>query len=368
MLLRLSSGISVCLIICLSSITLFADSDEQYFTDYSNDIQIIFEKMIKDNQSNKQIFENNALSDKTLELKAMTFNMGLLGVFWFKTKDYKKRSKILDKTLSDFLTNEKPDIVLLQELWHRTDFNTVVATAKKNGYIPVLTDYRGIKEGTKVSPKHHGLQILINENIMESEKSLHNIALDRYQNRARWESLELIYRGLLSCSIKLKDSGRELFIGTTHLTPSQGNHKIRKKQVKSIGDILKNKMSSVAKTDFILLGGDFNSSPDYTQKEWEENKLAYIDFYSHTGLMDTFKAGNPDGGYTPHDTVSPKYRIDFLWFGGNQITRDKNYPSASRFYIKDSRSVFDKPVEGDIYMSDHQGVLSDVVIFDTNQD
>lgn len=304
-------------------------------------------------------------------LGAMTLNLGLLNHFAVQVPYYQERSDSLYSALAKFTQQEyRPSIIFLQELWYRGDFKTVEDFSRDFHYSLVLGDYdRG-------QLSRRGLQILVDRDIITASPPLHSFFAP-YEDKAWWESIPFIAdydRGALLAVVELED-GTSLLLANTHFTPMIWENEVRRKQVRSLAKILDDKARSYF-VDFTLLGGDLNFTPDFTpvdelkRQMWEKGRDTYLLFVDEAQFVDTYKAVNTDSGLS-YDTAfntlasdgisqgKPSQRLDYIW-----IKRGKSSHSGASFAVLDSTLTFDTPIDGgNLFLSDHYGVLSEVALF-----
>lgn len=330
--------------------------------DYTAQVQTVYDEF-----KDTQLWYYNKRTDGThfKTLKAMSYNIGLLNTRTVKSPNYKRRSALLKEVMSKFLQDEQPDVVFIQELWHEKDFNNLLNVTDENGYVAAIRAY------DSWGVRHIGQQIFVKKNILEPGTDIGYLQFKSYGENAWWESSYFgnIHRGLLSAYITLKGSKKKILLGNTHFTPMLSVLRIpqaavRQEQAKMLTSYLKELFYSPDHpADYVLLGGDFNASPDSTSNELgaEENKLVYLDFYAGTHLLDTYRAVH---SFDDYQNTLVKERIDFVFLGNGISEKLIRQKKGNMFYVKDARLVLDSPIEGDdIYMSDHPGWISEVVIF-----
>ena len=177
-------------------------------------------------------------------------------------------------------------------------------------------------------------------------------------------------------------TAKKILLGNTHLTPGIDETTTRKKQLQSLIGHLKSQNHNI---DFIILGGDFNLSPDLNRgvpNQWYDNQYFYILFnlqMKKNGfyLFDTYKTVQDDMGFTqdrknPITAMSlstknePEQRLDFIWAGSARINKIKNLAVISSHLIF-NESISLKDLRGEnvkLHLSDHFDVISVLSLFD----
>ncbi len=342
----------------------------------------------------------NALNrpNKTQKLKVATYNLGLLemkllGIVIAGVPAYSLRSKLLKTVMTRFISRNKPDIMSFQEIWHKPDFFTLSRVARKLGYTPLFTNYH------KVAP--YGLQVIVKNSLYDPKSAIQSritpFTYRRWINLTGSKKKEIhepvlsiteqagaTIRGYSVSTLKLRGVNKNLLIFNTHLTCCstflEGYSDIRLKQVEVLSDAIKQESKAA---DYVLVMGDFNSSPEIKNIPkgelalWkDENTEGYKYFLrlvlEHTNLLDTFKVSNPHAfgftinqesntltAITESSRYEPKQRLDFIFFGNT-------YNASNWFYIKQSKLIFNTPIQtssqSPVFFSDHFGVMSEIEV------
>ena len=341
---------------------------------WTSQIENIYTRMRSENQIN----QIEAKKTESTDLSVLTINLGLLNLPVVKVPYYKDRAKLLSPIIRDFIVSKWPGVLFIQELWHENDFNALNELALSLDYIPVIYDYDNIAK--------RGLQILIDREITQ-EESVEGEFLEytgtKGPIKAWYEELFGNERGLLYAKITL-DDGKKILLGNTHLTSGIDEVDTRKKQLQSLIHHLKSGRRFV---DYIILGGDFNFSPDLNKDEpnidkWYDNQYLYIYFNTEMKknglyLLDTYRTVRNNMGFTQDRKNSvaaissstknePEQRLNFIWACPTQKNNDKNLAVISSDLIF-NRPVSSKNPQGEnikIFLSDHFGVMSVLSLFD----
>jgi endonuclease/exonuclease/phosphatase family metal-dependent hydrolase len=340
-------------------------------------------------------------------LRLATVNLGLLDrsreTFWLAhVNEYEQRSKLLGRYLGEFLRGHAPDVLFIQELWHDKDAATVRQLAQESGYaalstyVEKATDFGLeilVRQASFQNGRERGWESVLVQFHDESDSPIQP-ARERVPcgfNKATGGLLGKCFRrGVLAAFLTTPD-GHRMWTGTTHLTSGYSNLEIRKAQLENLAKIVNDAAESAY---FLVLGADFNVSPEYLGAlpseipEWNENRHLYVDFASDTSLLDAYVATHPEMihgenvGFTqdrrhndltrvsPSTKDEPDQRLDFLWVGSRQ-------PGVA-VLVEESGFFFDRPLMGtggetlqladetgvkrNLYPSDHFGLIARVEV------
>lgn len=360
---------------------------------YSKKINRIYKNQLSKHHYNlKKVKQNN---HEPQSLRVLTYNLGLLNHWICSVPSYEKRSEYLYYTLGNYLVDERPDILFLQELWYKKDILTIQELSENRGYINALGPNYSISKNML-----YGLQILIRKDIISANKKpIFYASPYKYINghyiRKWYETIlgKNVIRGLLWTHVELKNS-RILFLGTTHLSATYRAIETRKEQIGELSAMLS---LFPKKADYIIIGADFNASPEFENSSkaekylWEQNKQTYIDFVEkNPNLLDAYYVSNPDKkGFTQDRRINdlaywswttrdePEQRIDFIFFGITKYRNNMFNSFTPLIYAKESSLAFDKELffngkvlESDLFClppKDHNGqnlILESKIVWD----
>ncbi len=339
-------------------------------------------------------------ASEALKIKAVTINVGLLDGILASVPGYSERREELTNELKKLNDTEgRAQVIFIQELWYKKDAEVIRNWAKKNNYVSASLEspYSSVDMFGLIQNVHSdltGLEILIEKKLFEGT-SKYKVGFEEYVDsedgrvRATWEMAANIRRGLFYAELTLKDE-RKILFATTHLTPQIDANQIRLEQVESLSKIL-----NKSPADTIIFGGDLNISDNFEYKlsfpdmegtpvDWAINAQSYDALMALVpNMKDTWRIVNPsDLGFTEDRTlndltrisdstrVEPEQRIDYVFVINKMGSLE----------IIGSKIVFDQPIldkkgnvrmvkygkeestQGRLFLSDHFGVMSDIVI------
>lgn len=321
----------------------------------------------------------SSLGYAELDLSIMTFNAGYLETrILFQrvyVPDYDLRLKHFEQEiLKEIRNNSAPSIITLQELWNNDAINEAHRVFTALGYTPISSKITN----AKINYEEHGLEVFVKNDEFEVKnadfKSIH---------RHGGESVIGYHRGLLFANLSHKPSGKSVFVGTLHLTPTIGMTSTRATQIQDINNFVNSRNE-----DLILLGGDLNLSPtfsfsikergkDGSEEEWQENADLYPSLIIDGGLVDSYLEVNDDPGFTqdrlnndianfsPSTTEEPEQRIDYVFYKNQNNLECSTVSSVLTFTqpVTDDYNnvIYSKEDAGSkLYLSDHFGVRSNL--------
>ena len=326
----------------------------------------IYSKMIAEHKNKAKINGQN--------LKIVTYNVGLLKLWKFRIiePDFEERSKNLGGFFGNYLKDENPEIVLLQELWHKPDFQTILALAKEHGYLPALSDAPGIDTHSA-----HGLQILVKKDLVKDQKL--SAQYQKFSSQGFREWITSIERGFIHLEFRGL-SGKEYHIFNTHLSPyptfnpkASMNEILQSNRVQQSIELGRAVSESMVLSDYVISGGDFNSGPEVGGLTSKHNKDEwYIDYHPYEQflitansnkdekkhLLDSYRVINPNiPGYTqdqknplarrsPNSGGEPDQRLDYIFIGGKSAVN----------ILKSKLQFNDNP------KSDHYGIQTEISV------
>lgn len=347
---------------------------EAIAVNYDQQCAAIYREIAHANSVARSLIEGG----ETIHLRAVTINLGLANSFLAYVPHYNERRAGLVQALATILHGPNPPgVVFLQELWYFNDFELILKAFTEG---PDSSYLAAVPRKAWHEIKGYGIQILVHRSILENGGSLNNvqkISFGRF--RTLIDRIVGIFHGVLLVEITL-NSGQTIILANTHLSSQAGEAAIRVRhlQTDSIIKAIQNK----SKAQYVLLGGDFNASPEYadalpgSEASWENNRQIYMALYGKTHLVDTFRAVRKEAGYTwdkrqnelvangsPFIRHEPLQRVDFLFFG----ERDARELSMDDFYVDESHLIFTDRIiptsDGNlVHVSDHFGLYSTIVL------
>lgn len=348
------------------------------------------EKQKADYQTQAQFIR---LADQAVEeISIATYNIGLLWTKMAKVPEYPLRSNNAPKAIRDFFTKHKDNpvsIIHFQEFWFEKDHKVLSKLAKEFGYLSVLNQVKKANPtfDVKSALAVRGLDTWFHESIIDNNVKK-STKFDPYSTKAWFEGS--YQRGSFQYGFTTP-TGLTFTTLNTHLTPMVfmfgDTNDTRALQVTDlITDV------TTLKSDFVLLGADFNISPYYgdqgertlagSVKAWLKNSENHPRFFSKSAMFNAYPLVNNGDGYTQDpDTASitakssstkeePKQILD--------VTAIKNNsPDKYTFKIASSELIFTEPLSDDdgnvvkakagydLHLSDHYGVLTRFKIYKT---
>ena len=238
------------------------------------------------------------------EFVAATLNI------WHDQQDWSARMAVI----LDALRTLNPDVVFLQEVLEKEGLpNQAAALAESLGCAFVFTSV-----DPSGAPKRYGNAILTRHRLVET----HEIKLEPLDD----------YR--VAAHVRLNADGRTVDAYVTHLHHTKEGADIRARQILDLLAFI----DSTRAPGAMVLGGDFNTTPDAPELEFLRKRL-----------VDTFAAVHSASADEPVTTLNPAKghspcRIDAI-FAGPDLLR----AIASEVFL-------DAPGAGMIWASDHFGV------------
>jgi len=276
------------------------------------------------------------------EVRIFTLNCWGLGMGISKNRD--ERMEDIGKYLAD----QNFDIVFLQEVWKRNNFNTIKALVSSVLPYSHFFDNGIIGTGTAIFTK-----------VKIKDVTFHEFGLNGYPHKllhGDWFG----GKGLGVCQIDFKGFNIHLFISHYHatydynpLTDVYLGHRV----VHSVESAQWIKLSS-SSADLTIYAGDFNTEP----KDVPYQIVKYV-----TPLSDAWvEANGPEGGQTsetPSNTYTPKSslkespdgkRIDYIMYNSG--------PNITAKVVYCDLPLPDKIPGKSISYSDHEGVATKLSI------
>jgi endonuclease/exonuclease/phosphatase family metal-dependent hydrolase len=234
------------------------------------------------------------------------------------------------------------DVVALQEVCEFPDLPNQAATlARETGMHFAFSPTVAFRGG------HEGLAILSRLPIAE------------HQSRELPHAGEIERRILLSAALDL--GGRPLWVHNTHLNYRLAHGRQREDQVLAIDDVIQG-MTARGASDPQILMGDFNARPESDEMRWlcglttlAGRRTFYQDAWGrlHPGELGwTWASANP---YTARlGFLQTDRRLDYVF-----VTPERR---DGRGRIHDCQIVFSEPGPGEVFASDHYGVLATIQV------
>jgi endonuclease/exonuclease/phosphatase family metal-dependent hydrolase len=310
------------------------------------------ESMSELNKTGENIYFNGYNNPE--QLKVITFNAGMLNNMFYKVANYKQRVKFL----IDFIKKQEFDLLLFQEIWNEFEINA-------------LNKFAGDEfiafNGNPKNKYKHGLFMLIRKELVNGTVNLNEYF---FKNQAAYETISHYAKGFLSASFQL-NNGKTITVIDTHLvTVFYFTKGTREKQVVELSDYM-----SKIKSDYLVLSGDFNSTPDQKEK-------VYRPIISNFHFLDTTRAIHSfDNELFTYDIDANAIAKDSYLKGSNNkktkidyILLTRNNPDAF-YYVNNSELVFTddltypeckitiKHKDYPCKLSDHFGILSTITLF-----
>jgi len=284
-----------------------------------------------------QQFHRQTLPSGRSVLRVLNLNFWGLGWPWGSDKEVRIRA------LREELTRGKYDIVLLQEIWYREDYNIIASS------MPYITHYESINLGCTsflVPLGCSGLTILSKHPITE-------VRLVPFTHRGsfwRFDGEIFVRKGVGMARILWE--GRTIDVFTTHLvsyTKADDNRLTRYLQAMET-------ISLIARSDadIAIFGGDLNAAPIESQNHpygmmRSIMKDSLTEKYPSASFHPAFATfGNDDNTYTRNSLPE---RIDYLMF------RSKSYLDMK---VQDFSMPLFMTVNNEgqaVSLSDHEALL-----------
>jgi hypothetical protein len=220
---------------------------------------------------------NRSVQEK-IKLSVLNYNLGLLHVAGglVGVPYYTERAAALTVNLDHMFTQGmSPDVIFFQELWYDVDRTRIMTWAEKNGYLVALKN--------NASAKWHGLNILVRKSILSANEDLSDCTFIKMGSAEIGRSTN---RGLLSCYARLSGNS-VLSLNTTHLTFGFGDKENISREEK-LAEIAEQLNTRASLSDYIIFGGDFNLSPEFSGAKpeeaagWAKNRQGYVKFVDAT--------------------------------------------------------------------------------------
>ena len=317
-------------------------------------------------------------------LRVVTYNHALLNFMNPIKSVYvpmkNSRSKAIPKVWTAFLREQKPDVVFLQEVWYREDYELLGKVFELQDYRPVVAAKQVPTYNRRFGVRGHGLQIFVREEKLELVSSEFIPYLDHSGTMIRgafedFKALKYkvdVQRGTLTARVRLKGrpGSTKVRLVTTHLTSRLEEREVRDAQLAALSKTL---VAFAGNADSVILGADLNISPSFLGEKPEEltgylsNSQQYLKFMCETGMADSFvtakkrlgkrftqdRTQNSLARRGPSTKDEPEQRLDFIMLNGavTQLYRT--------VFTENSVSVRRRKFGHKIPLSDHFGVMVD---------
>lgn len=313
-----------------------------------------------------------------ISMNVVTFNAGfldtkILGVKRIFVPEYALRLSALPFELGKYLKDDPPSIIAFQEFWNPDAMSIVRTTMEQNGYSCLMDE----------DFPSHGLELCFDAKIFSLEEKTFTPI-----KRATFEKLAGYKRGLLWARMRLQN-GKTMSVATAHLTPTIGMTSVRREQVDDISTWVSAQSGT---SDFIVVAADLNISPEFaftlnrkkegSEKDWKENAELFGRLLTSSGLRDSYREANSQGGFTqnrlvnqlasysPSTQFEPEQRIDHVLYkatNDNYVCKTKASRLIFTEALKNSHGADltstgndDLPVNEKVWLSDHFGVQSQI--------
>ena len=321
-------------------------------------------------------------SQREGQLKVVTYNHALLNFKNPLRSVYvpmrESRSKAAPKVWSEFLAQNQPDAVLLQEIWYRNDYRRLAEAFKLQGYSPVVLDHQVPKYKRRFGIRGHGLQIFLRDETLELisgdyrpfEDAQGEPIIGELENFSALYYKVRVKRGTLLAKVRLRQhaGSPEITMVTTHLTSRLEEQAVRSAQVQSLSDILADLDEG---QNTLVLGADLNFSPNFERAREEDvpgyqlNAQQYSTFLDQSKMADSYRTAERVEGYEftqdlRHNVLArrgvstksePDQRLDYIFL---KRAKAKMYQTV---FSERSIKVRRKKFQNRIPMSDHFGVM-----------
>ncbi|MCB9679724.1 MAG: endonuclease/exonuclease/phosphatase family protein [Alphaproteobacteria bacterium] len=193
------------------------------------------------------------------QISIMTFNAGLLSrhylaVFKVEVPNIEERRE----RMAAEVFGAGKDVVFLQEVWEMDDARALAEAGEAAGYRVWFGDKRKLHRET-------GLLLAVRESLIGDGE-----LQEAGQYAAQWKTENFpgpnLKRGWLHWSFTLAESGVELHLFDTHLTPFYGEWRTRALQVRELGL----EIAALPDDAVVLVGGDFNAGWYYPRDLWTD--------------------------------------------------------------------------------------------------
>jgi len=281
---------------------------------------------------------NNTVYQDTVTLRVLNLNFWGLGWPWGSDKDVRIRA------LREELHRGEYDIVLLQELWYKEDYD-IVSSA-----MPFSTPYESINSGCTsflLPIGCSGLAVFSKFPIIEAR-------LVPFTHRGsfwRFDGEIFVRKGLGIARIQWHDKTIDVF--TTHLV-SYANKASDNKLTRYLQAMETVSMIGLSDADIAIFGGDLNATPiDKPHHPYGMMRSLMKDTltekFPSASLHPSFATfGNADNTYTHHDMPE---RIDYLMFRAKKYLNMKVVDFSMPLFMTMTH-------EGQtVSLSDHEALL-----------
>ena len=248
-----------------------------------------------------------APSGAAATITAVTLNL------WHDKADWPTRRA----AIVDGLRRLRPDVIALQEvLQHEALPNQAQVLARELGYRVAFASV-----DAPTAPRRYGNAVL----------TRHPVIAEGWRALRPWDDWRL------ALHVRIAIGGRALDVYATHLHFTTAGGAIRARQAADLAAFI----DATARGDATLLLGDFNAP--YDAAEFAGLRARWDDAYDRV---------HPDApqGEPAHSTLNPALlpplRVDHVLF------------DPARLRVESARRIFDAPLAGGAWASDHFGILA----------
>jgi len=310
------------------------------------------------------------LENLTDSLKVLTYNAWGLKIGPFSiAKDYFARIY----SLASEIYQLKPDIILLQEIWKKTDRDFIISEFVKRGYRYSFHKSGNHPHVNKLKKQFRWLNnFMLGNGLLIISKLPIDLTTTKAISFEGYTAQEEFFtrKGAIYCEIKSKDFGKisliNAHLGSVDYQRNKNRFrrdqiKTQKKQLLELEDFIQKHSGS----NPLFIGADLNiDEGNYNSSTWfPRSGKQYQNLISKLNLIDSFRFHHPDDlghTYTSKNIYNSKQetpgsRVDYLFH--------KNI--EQRFEPESSNIVFSKPIKkfnNQIHLSDHFGILSEYKI------
>ncbi len=196
---------------------------------------------------------------EAVELSVLTFNTALLSRTYLGNLVEMPEINARRAVMGERLFSLGYDVLLLQEVWEWSDYETLAFDAARYGY--------AIYGGTEALHPEHGLAIAVREALINPDVPQEQTEqqFDAQRKLEHWPGPS-VRRGWLTWSFTIAGTDRVVHLYDLHATSFVDYWLQRELQARQVGM----EVASHPAEDVVILGGDLNSGPYYHTDIWTE--------------------------------------------------------------------------------------------------